>query len=636
MPAVSAEAIQQAAEYIQRGQPQLAQPLLANYLRQHPDADEAWYWLSFTVPDPKQQIDCLQRVLRYNPAHKQAQARLVEIMTGRSTPVEKPPTPAVAPEPIETPEPKQPAPTPEPTPTPVTGKTNTEPEPISEFADLRKQLSSRRANRPQRKSSKLRVVVLFLIVVAAGSGAAWYFLTQRTPTAPVVVPPVVVTEATATVTATSSPTEPPTITPTRFPPTWTPTPQPTPFPTRTPTPLAAPDAATEASLRTVQNQVAGLRGLPAADLAGRYVAPAEQIRAALASVLEGAGVLNALPDRARVVSALGLTKPAYTLERAAFNRVLDPSGSFYSPWTLEAYVTTNRANGVMHYAFALAAAQASIDQTYEFANTGAYPLCTLNTQQCEAIQALITGDALLVQEQWLKQAAAADDRTDVATFRAPELAVPDDLAPEAIRRDIAFGRSAGLAFVQYLYQRGGWPRVNRAYGALPLSTEQIMHPEKYLAAEAPITLTAPPLTATLGAGWHLISDDVLGEWTTYLILGANADEALRVPDNVAQKAAQGWGGDHLQVYYNDDATATALTAAWTWDSTADANEFEAALSAYLDLRFRGARIEQSGAACWSGNDQVACVYLREKNVLWLLLPDQSLIDPVRASFHDFP
>ena len=75
--------LQQAADYIKAGQLQQAQPLLVRFIKQQPDSADAWYLMSFVVPQPAQQIDCLQRVLRYNPSHRQAQARLVEVMTGQ-------------------------------------------------------------------------------------------------------------------------------------------------------------------------------------------------------------------------------------------------------------------------------------------------------------------------------------------------------------------------------------------------------------------------------------------------------------------------------------------------------------------------------------------------------------------------
>jgi len=74
-----ADVLRQANEYIQSGQPQLAQPLLVAFVRQNPASDQGWYLLSFIVSDKRQQIECLQRALKLNPSNANAQARLAQL-----------------------------------------------------------------------------------------------------------------------------------------------------------------------------------------------------------------------------------------------------------------------------------------------------------------------------------------------------------------------------------------------------------------------------------------------------------------------------------------------------------------------------------------------------------------------------
>ncbi|MEM2876280.1 MAG: hypothetical protein QXL67_04960, partial [Candidatus Bathyarchaeia archaeon] len=46
-----------------------------------------------------------------------------------------------------------------------------------------------------------------------------------------------------------------------------------------------------------------------------------------------------------------------------------------------------------------------------------------------------------------------------------------------------FPYAYGFDFIEALYNAGGWERVNEAYLNMPVSTEQVMHPEKYLSGE---------------------------------------------------------------------------------------------------------------------------------------------------------
>jgi hypothetical protein len=238
-------------------------------------------------------------------------------------------------------------------------------------------------------------------------------------------------------------------------------------------------------------------------------------------------------------------------------------------------------------------------------------------------------------QEWLAQYAGPLDYQEILRYRAPSQTLPEDFPPPYVSRDLAFPYEAGLKFVQYLHQRGNWAAVNKAYANLPASTEQILHPEKYIAAEQSIEVVAPPLTDTLGSGWRLIDDDVLGEWTTYLVLRAGADVAAQLDEKTSLAASRGWGGDHYQVYFNDTISQIVLAAEWAWDTPRDATEFKQALTKYLDERYRGAKLDRDGGACWEANRQTSCLFATDKRTLWLLTPDSAILEAVLAAYPDF-
>jgi hypothetical protein len=69
--------------------------LLVEFLKNNPASAAAWWTLSQAVGEENQVIDCLERTLRYEPGHEQAQARLVQL--------KNPPMPASQPAMEETP-----------------------------------------------------------------------------------------------------------------------------------------------------------------------------------------------------------------------------------------------------------------------------------------------------------------------------------------------------------------------------------------------------------------------------------------------------------------------------------------------------------------------------------------------------
>ena len=392
----------------------------------------------------------------------------------------------------------------------------------------------------------------------------------------------------------------------------------------------------ETELRTLQDQIAGLRALPLATNVPMVWLSRDSLEPALQSIINLPRLLPHLTDQGRVLAALGLATPETDLTRYTLNSFADNLGGFYVPWQNVLYVVGKKLGGIERQAYTHEYARALVDQKYQVVDMGVYPVCQIDGQRCQAIRALLEGDAALVTEQRFKKFATKDDKKDLEKYQPPTLALPDDAAPLFITRDVAFVNEKGAQFVNALYQRGGWPAVNKALENLPDSTEQILHPEKYLAGEKPITVTTVPLTDTLGSAWKLIASDALGEWRTYLLLSSGLDEAARLSEDTAQQAAAGWGGDHYEVYLNPQTAQTVLAAQWAWDTPQDAAEFKQAMSAYLDLRFRGVKADVPGQECWLAKGQMTCLYTStEGSLLWLLGPDLSTIEQVRQAYSGF-
>jgi hypothetical protein len=150
-----------------------------------------------------------------------------------------------------------------------------------------------------------------------------------------------------------------------------------------------------------------------------------------------------------------------------------------------------------------------------------------------------------------------------ALEQSPEL----KSAPPFQRERLVFPYQAGASFVAQVHRAGGFALVNRLYEAPPATTEQILHPEKYLAGELAVPVRAPAAPA----GWQVIRSGHVGE----LLLRAMLDVCNEPP--LAYQAAAGWGGDAFTVMGRGEQGALLLVS--TWDSEADALEFERALRA---------------------------------------------------------
>jgi hypothetical protein len=160
-----------------------------------------------------------------------------------------------------------------------------------------------------------------------------------------------------------------------------------------------------------------------------------------------------------------------------------------------------------------------------------------------ALQALAEGDATLAMLDVARAAAGMGPGDFPAEFlqidallmqASPKL----DEVPGFLVRAMVSPYADGLRFVSELRKSGGWGAVNDVWRQRPISTEQILHPEKYLARE-PVQ-PVPPLA--LPAGFDAPSfRDVMGEQGIKLLFEEWA------PAAAAASAATGWGGDRIAV-----------------------------------------------------------------------------------------
>lgn len=642
-----------AASFIRDGQKQAAQRVLIPYVKAHPQDANGWLLLSYVLEDPTKQVDCVRRALQLKPDDPRAGKRLQSLLGTKSiepqdhqgplqekTPPflarEKPSAASLRTE--STPPASEPR-------TPERAKAispvqeaHESPAPVHSSPQAR-QTPRTPPPAPQQSNLKpfliLGVAVLCFIVALGGiigypSIRGLYNSVQSTRTA-------VRVERVAAQLGTAQPTLPPSWTPTPEP-SITPTPTITPTITQTPPPTLVPPSDQDLEeMQAIQIEVADLRGLSIKSDVQSYIVNRGRVRPILENLFYANGGTQAeVEDQKRSLIALGLVKPTYNMFDNILNNIADGIGGFYDPLTDEIFVLGFLFGGVEHYIYAHEFDHALVDQHYPLDGYRNYPVCLTNEDRCRAIDALIEGDATLLMDQWWDQYASIQDYQDILRYNPPWYTLPEQFPPPYASRDALFPYFEGRSFVQYLFDRGNWAEVNRAYENPPQSTEQVLHPQKYIAGERPIDVAPADIAPVLGEGWRELATDTLGEWGTYLLLGYSADLESQIDVFTAETVAAGWGGDTYQIYYNDETDQTVMSARWIWDTNGDATQFENAMLEYLDARFRGAKLDRRDGECWEANDQTGCMFRDGREFLWLLAPDQTILTGVLAAVPGFP
>jgi hypothetical protein len=204
-----------------------------------------------------------------------------------------------------------------------------------------------------------------------------------------------------------------------------------------------------------------------------------------------------------------------------------------------------------------------------------------NNDQALAHQAVIEGDAVAVMLNYLLAPAKRDFASlpnlafvmrSMSSSTQGNLAIYKS-APLYLQEELVFPYGYGAAFLQKVWDKNpSWDAVNKIFYDLPLSTEQIMHPAKYLETRdnpKPVEIQNP--ANLLGDKWKVIYTNVLGEFTLNIFL------RLQLSEEQANRAAEGWGGDQLMLLETSEGKRGVLIST-IWDSPEDADEFYQALT----------------------------------------------------------
>ena len=151
-------------------------------------------------------------------------------------------------------------------------------------------------------------------------------------------------------------------------------------------------------------------------------------------------------------------------------------------------------------------------------------------------------------------------------WKDPDVQVPG--VPEALARAQAMPYAFGYSFCTGILRDWGLDGLDYIYDHPPVSSTQIMHPQKcWQWRDFPVQIG---LAETLPGGWKRLTDDTVGEAGMASLLGSqlkNLDRGLRL--------ARGWDGDRTALY---EGTRGARLLVWasSWDSPSAALRFAGA------------------------------------------------------------
>ena len=195
--------------------------------------------------------------------------------------------------------------------------------------------------------------------------------------------------------------------------------------------------------------------------------------------------------------------------------------------------------------------------------------------------ALIAASALAEGDATLAMVAVQGDeehvRDGIQTMRdrlvrkvEDNVTVDQPGPPRIVQRSILASYAYGFVFVSDAFLKGGWPTVNPLWENPPVTSEQLLHPDKYRDRE--IAESVPSAAEILrNEGYEIVTEDTYGELSIRLLLSE-----LQY-GGVLQPFGAGWAGDRgvvakrkghyafvWRMRYDHESDARRDEQAWAW------------------------------------------------------------------------
>jgi hypothetical protein len=356
----------------------------------------------------------------------------------------------------------------------------------------------------------------------------------------------------------------------------------------------------------IAGKVAELRGLAVKEPIKRGVMNKDQITERLLLRVKEEYAPDQIAKEEVALKRLGLLPADAKYLDMVIELLKQQIAGFYDPWEKQLYI--------MEGAGALGGEEVmahEIDHALQDQHFGLKKWLAevkKNEDATLARQALVEGDGtvLMFEYKLAQQNAGAAPwgepeflQEQAATIRMGLVLMAD--VPLYLRESLVFPYVNGLKFVGSARASRSWKEVDAFYKKPPLSTEHIIHFDKYEAYERPVEITAavPAAMKKSARGY----DNVVGELGLWLVLRQHG-----VAEDVAKEGVGGWGGDRIAVFTprdkTSDATSSTAVVYTVWDAPADADEFfAAAIGALAGLSGGGSlttkddsRVEFKGAS----------------------------------------
>ena len=268
---------------------------------------------------------------------------------------------------------------------------------------------------------------------------------------------------------------------------------------------------------------------------------------------------------------LGLLPQDYDLRQSTVDLLTEQAAAFYDYHKKKLFILENNAGPEAKFALVHELAHALADQHFrldKYIHDDAR-----NDDAQTARLAVMEGQASWLMSAYMSKEAGgpADVPEAVLTLMASSIESGADhypvfsQAPLYIRESLVFPYAQGMMFQDAIFRKHGRESFGQVFQSAPVSTQQILHPEKYLEQVQPSLPPFPQLPSS--KGFRTLAEGTLGELDYRVLL------TEFIGKEEAESTAAHLAGSVYQLVEQKRDKSPVLAFAALWDSPDSARQY---------------------------------------------------------------
>ena len=332
--------------------------------------------------------------------------------------------------------------------------------------------------------------------------------------------------------------------------------------------------AREKIVREIEKQTARVRGLRIKQPVNFDYLSKDDLSSFLDQIIDAQLPPEKFSQYEFTLKHFGIVKPDVDLKRLIIKMLSDQIGGLYDEQTGKLYVMEqfDLSKILSKIILAHEICHALQDQHY---NLKEWPLKEKdNDDLAIAASCVLEGDATILMGEWTVRhgefsLGMLKDAPGLLWMNQKTMSY----APPVLIEQLTFPYNEGMKFMQAC-KFSSDIRYEDVFKNPPQSTEQVIHPEKYLYdIDVPTFIRLKDYSKKLGKKWTHSYTNVFGE------AGIQIWMKSKIGSIIANRAAAGWDGDRFDIYRQGEEYLFVWTS--IWDTEKDAREFK---DAYLQAR----------------------------------------------------